>query len=70
MAVLRVGSKCSHTNFVCSAFSPPRASRGVPNLNVETGVPLSFTAFGRVIKPPAMRVVVYLGGPESRCSNQ
>jgi hypothetical protein len=37
----------------------PRASRGVPNLNVGTDVPLSFTAFGRVIKPPAMRVVVY-----------
>jgi hypothetical protein len=36
-----------------------RASRGVPNLNVGTDVPLSFTAFGRVIKPPAMRVVVY-----------
>jgi hypothetical protein len=37
----------------------PRASRGVPNLNVGTDVPLSFTAFGRLIKPPAMRVVVY-----------
>jgi hypothetical protein len=37
----------------------PRASRGVPNLNVGTYVPLSFTAFGRVIKSPAMRVVVY-----------
>jgi hypothetical protein len=38
----------------------PRASRGVPNLNVGTDVPLSFTAFGRVIKPPAVRVVVYV----------
>jgi molybdopterin synthase catalytic subunit len=37
----------------------PRASRGVPNLNAGTDVPLSFTAFGRVIKAPAMRVIVY-----------
>jgi len=26
---------------------------------VGTDVPFYFTAFGRVIKPPAMRVVVY-----------
>jgi hypothetical protein len=38
----------------------PRVLHGVPNLNVGTDVPLPFTAFGRVIKPPAMRVVVYL----------
>lgn len=37
----------------------PRTSPGVPNLNVGTAVPLSFMAFGRVIKPPAVRVVVY-----------
>ena len=36
----------------------PVLPRG-PNLNVGTNVPLYFTAFGRKIKPPALRVVIY-----------
>jgi hypothetical protein len=30
----------------------------VPNLNLGTDVPLYFAAYGRVTKPPALRVVV------------